>query len=77
MKTVTIRVGKGEPMFMTWDPTQSAAPIKLDGQETGFQTADAKHSTKQAVRLVLRAPCAADGVSVDDVWDDVEYHATP
>lgn len=58
---------------MQWDGSNASAPIILDGIETGYQTADARHDTEQAVRLALRGYCQGDGVSVDSIWDDVAY----
>lgn len=71
---VKITVGT-ETLTMEWDGTQASAPIILDGIETGYQTADARHRTEEAVRLALREYCKGegDGVSVDSLWDDVEY----
>ena len=36
-----------------WDATRSEAPILLDGDSTGFNTADAGHSFERALGLVL------------------------
>jgi hypothetical protein len=67
MTTVNITVGSSR-MQMTWSPGNAGAPIRLDGLDTGYQTADARHDAEQAVRLVVTQ---AFGPDVD--WDAVEW----
>jgi hypothetical protein len=38
---------------ITWDGADASAPILLDGDSTGYQTADASHRLSNAVELVL------------------------
>lgn len=73
--------------IMGWDGTQASMPIFFDGSPTPFQTADARHSTDKAVRLVLEWAYGhlfeteqdAEDEGYDPktqpvvIWDDVEY----
>lgn len=76
----------GESVVMTWNGAEASAPICVDGVETGYQTADARHRTSDAVRLACsrvwgsvyetRADADAAGHGPDahvTIWDDVEY----
>lgn len=54
----------GETVIMSWDGSQASAPIVVDGQPTGRQTADARHRTAEAVRI------AAAHVWPDQDWSD-------
>jgi hypothetical protein len=38
---------------ITWNGAEASAPILLDGDSTGYQTADASHRLSTAVELVL------------------------
>lgn len=38
---------------ITWNGADASAPILLDGDSTGYQTADASHRLETAVELVL------------------------
>lgn len=51
---------------ITWDGSNAAAPILLDGDSTGLQTADARHNLSDAIELVLSKAFAED-VDMDDV----------
>lgn len=52
MKTIYFRYGstRGTISFNGGD---ASAPILLDGDSTGYQTADARHSLERAVQMVL------------------------
>lgn len=57
---------------ITFDGSQASAPILLDGGSTGFQTADARHRTEEAVRLVL-SKAFDEEIDMDDVtYSEVE-----
>jgi hypothetical protein len=92
MTTETVRIHYGgATMTMTWAGACPGAPILLDGRATQYQTADARHSTDCAVRLVCglafgrvyetRAAAEDDDCDVDAdglcVWDDVAYDVMP
>lgn len=65
METVKITFG-GETVRMQWDGSQASAPIRVDGQNTPWQTANARHRTANAVLLVAR-----------HVWPEVDWPAVP
>lgn len=87
MSTQQIEITYGETVVMQWDGAQASAPILVDGDSTGYQTADARHRTEEAVRLVCAkmwgpiyataedAEAAGRTLGVDQIviWDDVEY----
>ncbi len=86
MTNVRIKVGSNTSI-MSWDGANASAPISVDGQSTPFRTADARHRTPDAVRLIcgyLFGPiydtdedALADGrqPGIDEIviWDHVEY----
>lgn len=57
---------RDESIIMSWDGSQASAPIKIDGQVTQYQTADARHRTSLAVAIACRV-----------AWPDVEWPAVP
>ena len=63
-----------ETVTMVWDSAQASAPITVDGESTPYQTADARHSTAQAVRLAARYVWPefdfADG---SEAWGELSY----
>lgn len=89
--TTTVRITyAGETVTMTWDGAQASAPILVDGDATGYQTADARHRTGAAVRLACsrvwgkvyetREDAETDGHAADShvtIWDYVEYETLP
>lgn len=78
--TVKIRYA-GERVTLTWEPAQASAPIRVDGASTGYQTADARHGTRNAVQIACQYtwPEVFGTLSVGDdwdgvpAWDDVSY----
>ena len=66
METIEIIYGS-DKVIMQWDGAQASAPIKLDGQATQYQTADARHRTADAVRLACRL---AWPEVPSDSWDE-------
>jgi hypothetical protein len=56
---------------LTWDGARAEAPILLDGDSTGFQTADANHRIESAFGLVLSMAFGepVDGRSVEYVTE--------
>ena len=72
----TIRITYGsDTVIMTWDGTQASAPIRVDGTSTQYQTADARHRTADAVRLVagLVWSDVRDWSEGTEAWDDLAY----
>ena len=73
METIEITYGS-DKVTMTWNGAEASAPIKLDGNATQYQTADARHRTAEAVRLMCRL--AWPEVSWDEggeAWDEMSY----
>lgn len=78
-----------DTVVMEWDGAEASAPICVDGLPTQYQTADARHRTQEAVRLVCRLmwgdiyATAKEAVAAGldprgsnvCVWDEVEYAA--
>lgn len=67
----------GETVTMSWDASQAKEPIFVDGEQTPYQTANARHSTAQAVRLAARYswPEAGDFSEGSEAWDALSYGA--
>lgn len=65
----------GESITMSWDGSEASAPIKVDGESTPYQTADARHRADRAVRLAARLawPDAGSFDEGSDEWDDLAY----
>lgn len=74
VQQVRIEYG-GETVTMSWDGAQASAPITVDGESTPYQTADARHSTAQAVRLVARYtwPECGDFADGSEAWDGLSF----
>lgn len=84
METIRITYGS-DVVIMAWHGAEASAPILADGQHTGYQTADARHRTSAAVRLVCGQQWGTVYETEDDaradgqdptavcIWDDVEY----
>lgn len=72
-ENVTIKFGS-DTVTMSWDGAQASAPILVDGEHTGYQTANARHRTAEAVRLaagrVWPEESFAEG---SDAWDALSY----
>lgn len=86
MSTERVKITYGETVIMEWDGAQASAPIRVDGVSIGYQTADARHRTADAVRLAASKvwgpvydtaeDAEADGRSASSeivIWDDLEY----
>lgn len=70
----------GETVHMTWDGTQASQTIYVDGEATQYQTADARHRTSEAVRLVCRVVWGDKSRLINfdadsEEWDAVEYES--
>lgn len=77
-----------DSITMSWDGAQASAPILVDGTETQYRTADARHRTCRAVLLVARQTwpdaewptmpsggAAVDTADSTEAWDDLSYEA--
>lgn len=56
---------------ITWNGEEASAPILLNGDSTGFLTADAGHSATNALKMVLRREF---GLDMD--LDQIDYEFT-
>lgn len=66
----------GDRCLMEWAPSEASAPILLDGQSTPYQTADARHRTADAVRLMAKIVWPEVDWSADEgAWDELSYGA--
>lgn len=86
MQTIKITYG-GETAILTCDMTSASAPLRVDGDATPYQTADARHRVPLAVALACRTvwpeadwpviPAIGsvdpDAVLVGEAWDEMEY----
>lgn len=65
MQTIKISY-RGETIRLTCDLTDASAPLTVDGCETPYQTADARHRAALAVALACR-----------HAWPEVEWPEVP
>ena len=86
MQTITITYGD-ETATLTCDLADASAPLRVDGDATPYQTADARHRVSLAVALACRTvwpeadwpevPLAGavdpDEILVGEVWDAMTY----
>lgn len=85
MTTIKITYG-GESVTLTCDLAQASAPLLVDGEPIGRQTADARHRAANAVLLAARAtwpeaawpavPTLGDqAIEENEAWDELAYEA--
>lgn len=69
----------GDSAVMSWDGSQASATIRVDGTETQYQTADARHRVSEAVRLVagLTWPEAGSFAEDSEEWAQLAYETLP
>lgn len=68
-----------DTVVLSWDGSQASAPIRADGEDTGYQTADARHRVTEAVRLVAARTWPEEGSFAEgsDAWDALAFDAMP
>lgn len=70
---IVIKFGS-DTVTMSWDGAQASAPILVDGEPTGYQTADARHRTADAVRLAAGRVWPEENFEgASDAWAQLGY----